>query len=330
LRRVHFHQPLQCPRCTRTDFWNSTELQAHQTAPEPCNLVSLTDVKRIRWISDDERVALQKAVRQESRNLGGCTEKDRWGFAYRWLFPPTTLDDTPCPCKCSGTQFNFSLLTVIDMQDPVISIVSFVVDDYETRLRQLIRQSSDLEDFSGRVPAIREQFLAQYNISNNGSEQLPPSLSNAMTTPGDTLPGRPTTLSPPVVDEARQSNAGSPQHRYQAVLPPVYRAYGSIAPPEHSPTFHIPQATSSGPQPHGAASTHQLTATSYGHTDTSHPHAPANSYLMMSPTQWQYQPSADTPAQEYRVLSPVDLTTSVTQSQYQQIQEVTAPQYHSE
>jgi hypothetical protein len=333
LRRVHSNQPLQCPRCTRTDFRNTAELQAHQTAPEPCNLVPLTAVRRIKWLSDGERVALQEAVKQESkglRRLGDCTEKDRWGFAYRWLFPLTTLDDTPCPCKYLEIRSDFSLLTVIDMRDPVISIVSFIVDNFETRLRQLIGQSDDLEDFASRFPAILEQFLAQYGIPNYGSEQLPPPLPDAITIPGDTRPGRPITLPPRVADEPRQSHPESQQHIHQAVLRPEYRAYGSIVLPEHSSAAHIAQATSPWPQPHRAASSRQVTGAWYSHADASYPDTSTNTGLLMSPTQWQYQPSAGIPAQEHRVFSPVDPITRATQPHYQQIQADTAFQYHVE
>jgi hypothetical protein len=45
--------------------------------------------------------------------------------------------------------------------------VSFVTDGYETRLRDLIRQSDDLLHLESRIPAILGQFLAQYGISTN-------------------------------------------------------------------------------------------------------------------------------------------------------------------
>jgi hypothetical protein len=333
LKRVHSNQPLQCPRCTRTDFRNTAELQAHQTAPEPCNLVPLTAVRRIQWLSDVERVALQEAVNQESkglRRLGDCTGKDRWGFAYRWLFPLTTLDDTPCPCKYLGIRSDFSILTVIDMRDPVISIVSFIVDGFETRLRQLIGQSDDLEDLSSRISAIQGQFLAQYSIFDYGSEQLHPSLPNAITIPGDIHPRGSTTLSPPVADEPRHLHHESQQHRHQTVLPPVYQAYGSIASPRHSSASQIFQATSSWPQSHGTASPHQTTGAYHGHADGSYLHNPTNTYPLMSPPQWQYRLSAETPSQEHRVFSPVDLNPRPTQSHFQQIQADTALQYHGE
>jgi hypothetical protein len=61
----------------------------------------------------------------------------------------------------------FDSLTVPVFQDPVISIVSFIVDHYERRLRNDIQQSSDLPDLESRIPAIRGQFLAQYGLSGS-------------------------------------------------------------------------------------------------------------------------------------------------------------------
>jgi hypothetical protein len=64
-------------------------------------------------------------------------------------------------------KIGFSFLTVPVLQNPVISIVSFVIDGYETRLRQLLGQSCDLEDLAGQIPAIRGQFLAQYGVTTS-------------------------------------------------------------------------------------------------------------------------------------------------------------------
>jgi hypothetical protein len=216
------------------------------------------------------------------------------------------------------------------MRDPVISIVSFVVDGFESRLRQLIGQSGDLEDLAGQISAIRALFLVQYNIPAYGSEQLSPSLPGAMTRPGG--PERPTMimLSRSAVDEPCQSRPKSQQHRHQAVLPPVYRAYGSIASPGHSSASQIFQATSSWPQSHGATSPHQTTNAYHGHADASYLPTSTNTHPMMSPTLWQYQPSTEPLAQEHRVFSAVDLIPRATQSHYQQIQADTALQYHGE
>jgi hypothetical protein len=216
------------------------------------------------------------------------------------------------------------------MRDPVISIVSFIVDGFETRLRQLIGQSDDLEDLSSRISAIQGQFLAQYSIFDYGSEQLHPSLPNAITIPGDIHPRGSTTLSPPVADEPRHLHHESQQHRHQTVLPPVYQAYGSIASPRHRSASQIFQATSSWPQSHGTASPHQTTGAYHGHADGSYLHNPTNTYPLMSPPQWQYRLSAETPSQEHRVFSPVDLNPRPTQSHFQQIQADTALQYHGE
>jgi hypothetical protein len=45
--------------------------------------------------------------------------------------------------------------------------VSFVIDGYETRLRDLIRQSDDLVHLENRISVILGQFLAQYGINVN-------------------------------------------------------------------------------------------------------------------------------------------------------------------
>jgi hypothetical protein len=185
----------------------------------------------------------------------------------------------------------------------------------------------DLEDFAGRVSAIREQFLAQYGISSFGPEQISPLLPSAITLPGHTRPERPTTISLPEVNEPRQSNPRSQDHRHQAILPSLYRAYGSIALPEHSSTSQISQATPLWPQSHTAASPHQITSAYHGHADASYLQTSANTYSLMSPTQWQYQPSTETSVQERRVLSPVDFITRATQSHYQQTQAITQPQF---
>jgi hypothetical protein len=327
LRRVHSDQPLQCPRCTRTDFRNAEELQAHQTAPEPCNLVSPIAVKRIKWISDDARVALQRRVNQESaglRNLRDCTEKDRWGFAYRWLFPPTTPEDTPCPCKYSRIGPNSRLLTVVDMRDPVISIVSFVVDSYGTRLRQLIRQSDDLEDLAGRVRAIREQLLSQYSILDHESEQRALLPLSATTIHGETGLERSTSLSPLDVDEPCGSDPRSQDHGHRAVLLPVYRTHGSISSPETSSTSCIPQATSFWSQPQSTAPSHQATGAYYNHTDVSYPHTLINLFSPGTSTEGPYQASTASPSQDHRISS--SLNSRERQPLYQQTQVVTAPQ----
>jgi hypothetical protein len=52
--------------------------------------------------------------------------------------------------------------------------VSFIIDGYETLLRDLIRQSKDLPDLESRIPIILGQFLAQYGIATSGWNSHPP------------------------------------------------------------------------------------------------------------------------------------------------------------
>ncbi|KAG9868790.1 hypothetical protein KCU77_g104, partial [Aureobasidium melanogenum] len=155
-----------------------TMTKAHQTASEPCTLVPLNVVKRIQWMPHDKRIALQSAV---SRHLRGGTDEEKWRFAYRWLFPETDPDEIPY------------------LQDPVISIVSSVVDDFEARLRELIRSSTDLDDLESRIPVIRGQFLAQYGITINEAEQDSPSLASLRTASSSPGSERLTTTTPPSV-----------------------------------------------------------------------------------------------------------------------------------
>lgn len=132
-------------------------------------------MRRILWLTQDKLRALQSDV---SQRLRGCAEEDKWRFAYRWLFPDTSQDDTPCPCKLIRFHVLPGSLTNTDLQDPVISIVSSVTDDFEIRLRDLIRQSRDLQDLENRIPSIRGQFLAQYGVDSFES-------SHASSTPID-------------------------------------------------------------------------------------------------------------------------------------------------
>ncbi|KAG9764078.1 hypothetical protein KCU73_g1121, partial [Aureobasidium melanogenum] len=187
LKRVHSDQPLQCPRCARMDFGSSGELQAHQIAPEPCSPVPLTAVKRVRWITHGERTALQSAVNQ---HLRGGADEEKWKFAYRRLFPET--DHTPCPY----------------LQNPVISIVSYVVDDFEIHLREMIHSSSDLNDLENQIPNIRGQFLARHGISIDEVEQDSPSLTSLRTVSSSPGSGRLSTITPPDVAGVDQPYLG--------------------------------------------------------------------------------------------------------------------------
>jgi hypothetical protein len=99
LERVHSDQPLQCPRCTRSNFWTPQDLLAHQTALEACMLVPLTQVKRMKWISDNHRLALQTEIAKELRGRSG---EEKWKFAYARLFPDVSMSEIPSPCKYLG------------------------------------------------------------------------------------------------------------------------------------------------------------------------------------------------------------------------------------
>ncbi|KAH0334902.1 hypothetical protein KCU81_g9281, partial [Aureobasidium melanogenum] len=195
LRRVHGDQPLQCPRCARMGFGSPGELQAHQIAPEPCSPVPLTAVKRIRWMTHDERTALQSAVNQRLR---GGTDEEKWRFAYRRLFPET--GHTPCPY----------------LQDPVISIISSVVDDFELHLREMIQSSNDLDDLASRIPIIRRLFLARYGIHE--VEQDPPSLVTLRTVSSSPSSGRLTTAMPPEVSDPVQPHLEGDANHDRPVL----------------------------------------------------------------------------------------------------------------
>ncbi|KAG9603369.1 hypothetical protein KCU86_g2055, partial [Aureobasidium melanogenum] len=156
---------------------NAQTFKKFEISPEPCTLVPLNAVKRIQWMPHDKRIALQSAV---SQYLRGGTDEEKWRFAYRWLFPETNPDETPCPY----------------LQDSVISIVSSVVDDFEVRLRELIRSSTDLDDLESQIPVIRGQFLAQYGINIIEAEQDYPSLASLRTASSSPGSGRLMTTTP--------------------------------------------------------------------------------------------------------------------------------------
>ncbi|KAH0172860.1 hypothetical protein KCU67_g1544, partial [Aureobasidium melanogenum] len=215
LKRVHSDQPLQCPRCTCTSFRSPEELQAHQTASEPCNLVPLDAVKRIQWMTHDKRIALQSAI---SRRLRGCTDEEKWKFAYRWLFPDTNPNETPCPY----------------LQDPVISIVSSVVDDFEIRLRELIRSSTDLNDLEGRVPMIRGQFLAQYGIRVNQAERGHQSSPDHGTVSSSSASGGGNTATPPDMAVPDQPHLEGDTDHDELTLSSNPQPKSDFLPSEHS------------------------------------------------------------------------------------------------
>lgn len=117
----------------------------------------------------------------------------------------------------------------------MISIVSSVVDDFEVRLRELIRSSTDLDDLGSRIPIIRGQFLAQYGIRTNQIEQNSPSLTSLGIVSSTPESGRSTTITPPdVADPDRlylggytnydQTNSSSNHEPSLNVLPPESNA----------------------------------------------------------------------------------------------------------
>lgn len=118
-------------------------------------------MKRIKWIGDEQRLALQTDV---AKKLRGRSDEAKWKFTYTRLFPEISPDNVPSPCKYFSSRSEYCLLTDSVFQDPVISIASFVVDQYEMRLRSEIREPNDLSDLESRVPTILGQLLAQYSI----------------------------------------------------------------------------------------------------------------------------------------------------------------------
>ncbi|KAG9856310.1 hypothetical protein KCU98_g1484, partial [Aureobasidium melanogenum] len=100
-----------------------------------------------------------------------------------------------------------------DLQNPVISIVSSVVDDFEIRLRDLIRSSTDLNDLEGRVPMIRGQFLVQYGIRANQVERDHPPLPSLRTVSSSPTSERLSITTPPdVADLDRPHLEGATDH----------------------------------------------------------------------------------------------------------------------
>lgn len=96
LKRVHSGQPMQCPRCTRTDFRTAEELLMHQIASEACIYVPLTQAKRIKWVGEEQRLALQSDIAKELR---GRSDEEKWKFAYGRLFPNISPENISSPCK---------------------------------------------------------------------------------------------------------------------------------------------------------------------------------------------------------------------------------------
>lgn len=122
----------------------------------------------------------------------------------------------------------------------MISIVSSVVDDFDTRLREYIRTSSDLSELEGRISEIRGQFLAQYGIMVNEDEQDPLSLTSLRTVSSSSSSGRLTTTTPLDVADLDQQYLGgytthsqtNPSSNHQPslnVLPPESNALQDIS-----------------------------------------------------------------------------------------------------
>lgn len=131
-------------------------------------------------------------------------------------------------------------LTNPDLQDSVISIISTVVDDFEMRLRELIRASTDLNDLEGRVPIIRGQCLAQYGIRVNELEQDPPSLANVRTNSSSPGSGGWTTTMPSVVADLGQSHLGADTN-YDQITPQSYpQQIANVLPSGNSAQQDIP------------------------------------------------------------------------------------------
>ncbi|KAG9660845.1 hypothetical protein KCU64_g2943, partial [Aureobasidium melanogenum] len=136
--------------------------------------------------------------------------KDKLGYPPSLACPFAKFDplkydkcyETPCPY----------------LQDPVISIVSSVVDDFETRLREMIRSSNDLDDLANRIPIIRGQFLARYGIIVDDFEQDPPSLASLRTVSSSPTSGGGNTATPPDVTVPNQPHLGGDTNHDQSTL----------------------------------------------------------------------------------------------------------------
>jgi hypothetical protein len=205
----------------------------------------------------------------------------------------------------------------------VIAIVSFILDGYETRLRQLIRQSSELDSFASQVPVIREQLLAQYGINTDESEQDRPSLFSARTIPSGAQPDGTTALSPSDAAGPLPSSLGTENQRDQVVLQPIYRSRGRRPSPVYSSASLSPRAMSSRPHSQGTTSSNQSTCTCYSHRDTSHPHTSFDTDL---PIQWPSQLSMEPFAQEYGLPNLTEAIPDATRHQDQPTQTFTARQ----
>ncbi|KAH0365810.1 hypothetical protein KCU65_g5816, partial [Aureobasidium melanogenum] len=236
--------------CGTHDFQNMNKLYAQGVL-----VLILEALKSFRRTKQPQNRALQAAV---NRRLRKCTDEEKWRFAYQWLFPDTDLHDTPCPY----------------LQDFVISIVSSVTDDYETRILEFIRQCRDLNDLESQLPMIRGRFLAQYGIITNDVEHEPPPLFSGRTI-SSAGSERPLAVTPRNVAEPQRSILGTINDQDRFVLsltPPSQTLYqpsmstlvaGHDSP--HSTTASLtPDVTRSQYPPTPVTTTSQYQAASYG------------------------------------------------------------------
>lgn len=95
----------------------------------------------------------------------------------------------------------------------MISIVSFVVDHYEMRLRSEMRHSNDLLDLESRIPTIFGYFLAQYGINVNAMDNNPgQDHTNTLPSSSGNLNLSPEDSSALVAPQASFENVDWPQH----------------------------------------------------------------------------------------------------------------------
>jgi len=193
-----------------------------------------------------------------------------------------------------------------------------------------MQQSSDLVDLQAQFPRIREKFLAQQGINTNESEQDALSSSGIEGRSGGTHSGKQTPLPPTDVVEPCQSSFGAQNYTNQSVLDPQSLNYASGLSPGYSTALLSTQGTSSWPQSHDGAASHQLTGACYSHTYASHSHIPANNDSLMSPTQWPYQLPTESPARDYHSPGVTALNTNATQPQCYPIQAIGTRQYQSD
>lgn len=165
-------------------------------------------------------------------------------------------------------------------------------------------QSSNLEDLAGRIPAIRQQFMAQYGIRSPSSVAKSPSLSDARTLPDEVRLQISTALSPSDVVDPRRLSFESQDPGEQVVPRPACESTPSH---RHDSISKASQVSSSRPRSRGPNSFYQATSACDSHTDATNSDTAANSHSPIAPVQWPDQLSAGTLAHGHRDLSTVDL-----------------------